>query len=113
MDEGQRVAEIMRAAEQLLAELQDTVCEEYPPQLLETIEDDEPDTLVDVEPNALELDTLLESLPTAPAPAVSIWVAYPRLAPAPAPPRSRLRSIVSAVRAWLARRRRGLLELLF
>jgi hypothetical protein len=109
MDEVERVSRLFEVAEELLAELDETGPSEHAPYLLETLDeepDDEPDTLpdtlIDTAPMFLidELDLILDALPTAPTPAVRSWP--PHLLPAE-PSRSRLSSMLDALKGWLGR----------
>ena len=70
---------------------------ECPPYLLETLGDEESDTLIETAPGFLvdELDWLLESLPTAPVPTI-------RSGEPPMTSRSRRRSWLEALKRWFA-----------
>lgn len=96
MEDSPRVEQLLEVADQLLAELQDTVFDDCPPEF------DEPDTVIDA-PRTFDDAPLLDTLTTEPAPTFAP-VRWSAIEPAPAPPaprRSWFRAALDAIKGWL------------
>jgi hypothetical protein len=110
--EPERIARVLEAAEELLAELQDTVFDARPPEFdthldaavgVAAVDD----TVIDTEMPHHLLDTLTTepaALGSAPMPAYDPPTAA--LAPVPVPRPSGLRALLAAIKQWLGLGRR-------